>query len=332
MGFLYKCSCKQGFIEETLFMKGRNRMAKQTDAGIIKTGHMNKTMWGYFFITPAILGLLLFNFGPMLFSLGISFFKWDVVTPAEWIGFKNYTRLAKDPLVLKSLAVTAYYTLLTVPLTTVIGLLVASLLNTKVKMMSVFRTIFYIPSIVPAVASSALWMFLCNPMYGLLNNVLGIFGIPPQNWIYDPYMVIPSLSVIAVWGAGNTVIIYLAGLQGIPRHLYESIEIDGGNTFHKFFNITVPMISPIIFYNVVMGIIGSMQTFTQAYVMTEGGPDNASLFYVLLLYRTAFTNQEMGYASAMAWILFILVAILTFISFKSSNLWVFYEGGSKNGK
>lgn len=297
----------------------------------ISNKRFNKTLWGYFFIAPAILGLILFNFGPMLFSLGISFFKWDVVTPAEWIGAGNYSRLIKDPLVLKSLGVTAYYTLLTVPLTTIIGLLVASLLNTKVKAMSVFRTIFYIPSIVPAVASSALWMFLCNPMYGLLNTIIGYFGISPQNWIYDPVMVIPSLAVIAVWGSGNTVIIYLAGLQGIPGHLYESIEIDGGNAVHKFFNITVPMISPIIFYNVVMGVIGSMQTFTQAYVMTQGGPDNASLFYVLLLYRTAFTNQEMGYASAMAWILFIIVAILTFISFKSSNLWVFYEEGSKNG-
>ena len=182
------------------------------------------------------------------------------------------------------------------------------LLNTRVPGMSAFRTIFYIPSIVPAVASSALWMFIYNPMFGLLNTILKAVGLPGSNFIYDKQGVIPCLAVMAVWASGNTVIIYLAGLQGIDRQLYESASIDGANAVHKFFHITVPLMTPIIFYNVVMGIISSMQTFTQAYIMTDGGPDNGSLFYTLLLYRTAFRNSRMGYASAMSWLFFVFLS------------------------
>lgn len=289
-------------------------------------------LWGYFFIFPTIISLLLFNFGPMIFSLVISFTKWDVITPAQWVLFDNYTRFFKDELTLKALSVTSYYTLLAVPATTIVALLTAVLLNTKIKALSIYRTIFYLPSIVPMIANIALWTFLYNPSFGLLNYILDIFGLPPQNWVYAKETVIPSLALMAVWGAGNTVVIYLAGLQGISNELYESVQIDGGNALHKFVNVTLPMLSPVIFYNIVMGIIGSMQTFTQAYIMTGGGPGNASLFYVLLLYRTAFTNQEMGYASAMSWVLFAIIGLLSFVAFKTSNMWVFYEGGAKNEK
>lgn len=283
--------------------------------------------WGYFFISPAIIGLLLFSFGPMLFSLYISTTSWDVITKPEFIGFQNFIRLFKDPTVRKSLSVTAYYTLLSVPLVTGIPLLVAMLLNSKVKGISIFRTVFYIPSIVPAVASAAIWMYIYNPKFGLLCNIFNALGLPHSDFIYSASGVIPSLAVMAVWMAGNTVVIYLAGLQGIPRQLYEAAQIDGASAFSRFKNITLPMMTPIIFYNLVMAVINSMQTFTQGYIMTDGGPSNNSLFYSLLVYRTAFKESSMGYSAAMSWVLFIIVAVMTAIIFKTSNMWVFNENG-----
>lgn len=299
-------------------------MAAQAARAIKKRSLTHSNFWGYFFIMPTLVGLAAFYFGPMIFSLVISFFKWEVVTRAEFIGFGNFvTMFRDDDLIGKALLVTLYYTGLTVPLVNVAALFIASLLNTKIRGKSFFRTINYIPSIVPAVASSALWMFLFNPTFGFFNTMLGWFGLDPQLWIYDTKLVIPSLALMTVWGAGNTIIIYLAGLQGVPNYLYESVEIDGGNAFHKFFHITLPMMSPIVFFNLVINFISFMQTFTQGYIMTQGGPANASLFYVLLLYRNAFKYQKMGYASAMAWLLFAIVALLTFINFRTSNLWVF---------
>lgn len=292
-----------------------------------KDTHMERAQLknGYFFIAPAIIGLFCFSLGPMLFSFITSFTSWDIITPMKFIGLQNYVQLFRQPLVLQALKVTGYYSLLTVPLITIVTFFTAMLLNTSIKGISVFRTIFYIPSIVPAVASSALWMFIYNPMFGLLNSVLRIFGLPRMNFLFSKTGVIPSLAVMAVWAAGNTVVIYLAGLQGVPRQLYEASQIDGAGAISQFKNITVPMMSPIIFYNVVMGIINAMQTFTQAYIMTDGGPDNASLFYSLLLYRTAFKNQSMGYAASLSWVLFIIIAVLTALVFLTSKKWVYYE-------
>lgn len=281
--------------------------------------------WGYIFIAPCIIGLLLFSFGPMLYSLCISFTSWDVMTDPMFVGLGNYKELISDPLVKKALQVTAYYAVLSVPLVTFIPLLLAMLLNTKVKALSAFRTIFYIPSIVPAVASAAIWMFIYNPQFGLLNNILKIFGLPKFSYIYSSEGVIPSLAIMAVWGAGNTVVIYLAGLQGISQQLYEAAEIDGANALHKFRDITIPMMTPIIFYNLVMAVITSLQTFTQGYIMTDGGPANSSLFYSLLVYRTAFQESRMGYSAAMSWVLFVIVALMTAVLFKTSNMWV-YDG------
>lgn len=308
-------------------MEKMNKPSRRTF--VYKNSNM---IWGYFFILPAIIGLVLFYFGPMLFSFFISFNSWDIIRPPKWVLFDNYARVFNDELTMKSLGVTLYYTLIAVPATTVVALLTAVLLNSKIKGLSFFRTALYIPSIVPMVANVALWMFLYNPAFGLLNHFIGLFGLPPQEWVYAKETVVPSLALMAVWGAGNTIVIYLAGLQGISHDLYESVDIDGGNVVHKFINVTLPMLSPVIFYNMVMGIIGSMQVFTQPYIMTQGGPDNASMFIVLLLYRTAFRNQEMGYASAMSWVLFVIIGIMTLIAFKTSNSWVFIEGEDKNGK
>ena len=287
----------------------------------------SQTLWGYLFVGPAIFGFLAFFLAPMGFSLYMSFHSWDMIGTPVFVGFQNFIDMftLSHALVPQAIRVTLYFTLLTVPSVTILSLFLAMLLNTKIKGISVFRTIYYIPSIVPAIAASALWLFLLNPMFGFFNQVLRFFGLPPSNWLHDPNMVIPALSVMAVWGAGNTVIIYLAGLQGIPTHLYEAATVDGASGFRKFINVTVPMISPVIFFNMIMAIIGSMQTFTQAFVMTAGGPNNASLFYALLIYRTAFTNLQMGYASAMAWFFFVIVAVLTITAFKISKFWVYHE-------
>jgi multiple sugar transport system permease protein len=281
--------------------------------------------WGYVFIAPCIAGLVLFAFGPMIFSIYISLCNWDVVTPSYFQGITNYINLTKDPLVPNAFRVTFYYTLLTVPLTTVVTFLLANLLNTGVKGMSVFRTIFYIPSIVPVVASSALWMNIFNPTSGLINSILRLLHLPLQQFIYSRQQVIPSLAIMAIWSGGSAVIIYLAGLQGISPTLYEAAEIDGASSFRRMIHITIPMMTPILFYNILMGIIGSLQTFAPAMVMTKGGPANASNFYSLMIYRTAFNYNHMGYASAMSWVLFVIIAGLTFIVFRTSDKWVFYE-------
>lgn len=281
---------------------------------------------GYLFISPALIGLLLFCLFPMIFSLGISFTDWNLLTDAKPVGFSNYEALANDPVYLKSIRVTFYYTLLTVPISNLYALLMALLLNTKMKGRSVVRTIFYIPSIVPAVAAAGIWMYIFNPYNGFLNQIFLQLGLTPQMWIYSASQVIPCLAAMAAWGAGGTAVIYLAALQGVDRTLYESVAIDGGNGFHKFFFITVPMISPIIFYNLIMGVIGSMQAFTEGYIMTEGGPNNNSLFYVLLLYKRAFQQTSMGTACAMAWILFVILGIVTILNFALSRKWVYYGG------
>mgnify|MGYP004643573841 CR=1 FL=1 len=294
-----------------------------------KSGYLqaSKTKWGYFFILPGIIGFLVFNLGPMLYSLFLSFMEWDILNPMKFVGFDNYIKLFQDSLTWKSLGVTALYTVITVPLVVIISFGVAILLNSRVKGISVFRTIFYIPSIIPLVATSAIWMFIYNPTFGFLNGILRMFGLKSLKYIYDPNMVIPCLAVMAVWGAGNTVIIYLAGLQGISRALYDAAEIDGAGNLQMFCGITVPMMTPIIFYNLVMTVINCLQTFTQAYIMTDGGPSNSSMFFSLMIYKNGFRYQRMGYAASMSWILFIIVGILTAVLFATSSKWVYYEDG-----
>ena len=285
-----------------------------------------RNLYGYLFIAPAIIGFFVFFLFPILYSLYVSFTDWNLLKDANFIGIDNYSNLFQDKVFLKSIRVTFYYTILTVPLSNAYALLMASLLNKNFRGRSVVRTIFYVPSIVPAVAAAGIWMYIYNPYNGFLNQLFIQLGIMPQMWIYSPTQVIPCLVVMAMWGAGSTAIIYLASLQNVPGTLYEAVAIDGGNSMHKFFHITVPMISPIIFYNVIMGTIGSMQVFTQGYIMTSGGPNNNSLFYVLLLYKRAFEQTTMGIACAMAWILFVILGILVTINFVLSKRWVFYGG------
>lgn len=285
-----------------------------------------RNITGYAFISPALIGFVVFCLFPMGFSFYTSLTDWNLKTAPTFVGFQNYMDIFTDKVALKSIRVTFYYTLVSVPLFNLYALFMAVLLNAKIKGMSAIRTIFYIPSIVPVVAASAIWMFIFNPYNGLLNQVVGFFGISPQMWIYSPSQVIPCLAVMSAWTSGGTAIIYLAALQGVPRHLYEAVDIDGGKPFHKLVHVTLPMISPVIFYNIVMSTINSMQVFTQAYIMTNGGPTNNSLSLVLLLYKRAFEQSTMGIASAMAWFLFVVLGVITVINFVTSKKWVYYGG------
>jgi multiple sugar transport system permease protein len=258
----------------------------------------------------------------------IAFTDWTVAGSPHWVGGQNFHRMFfQDELFLKSLSVTVIYALVSVPLSMLFAFGLALLLNQKLRGGSIFRTIFYLPSIVPAIASSVLWLWLFNPDFGLLNAMLSTLGIPKQQWIYDESTVLPSLIFMNLWGVGPMMIIFLAGLQGVPKQLYEAVEVDGGKGIHKLWHVTIPMLTPTILFNLILSIIDTLQTFTQPYVMTQGGPNNGSLLYVLYLYRKAFQEYEMGYAAALAWILFVIIALISFVVLRTSNRWVHYEGG-----
>ncbi len=269
----------------------------------------------------------------MLASFYMSFTSWTMLSPPKWVGLENYTTLATgDPLFYTSIYNTVYYVIFSVPLGMVVSLLLALLLNQKVKGISILRTVFYLPSVTNLVAISVLWVWIFNPEFGLLNSVLRTISIEGPYWLQSETWSKPSLILMSLWSVGGGMIIYLAALQGIPQQLYEAAELDGANIWHKLKSITIPMLTPAIFFNLIMSIIGSFQVFTQAYVMTqgkspgtEGGPANSTLFYVLYLYKKAFQQFKMGYASAMAWVLFLVILVLTLIQFKLSKRWVYYE-------
>ena len=295
--------------------------------GVLRAPSSREALTFYFCVLPWIVGFLAFTAGPMLFSLVLTFTRWNMLTPLKFVGVQNFSKLlTADRLFWKSLGVTAYYSFASVPLNLMTGFLLAILLNQGVKGLSVYRTVFYLPSVVSGVAVALLWAWVFNPQYGVLNGILAAFGIRGPLWIYSEEWVIPSLIMMSLWGVGGSMLVYLGGLQGIPTELYEAAEIDGAGRFSRFRHVTVPMMTPVIFFSLVMGIIGSFQVFTQAFIMTEGGPNNASLFYVLYLYRNAFQYFQMGYASALAWILFVIIMVLTLAVFRSSSTWVFYQG------
>jgi multiple sugar transport system permease protein len=286
--------------------------------------------WGMLFISPWLLGFLIFTAGPMLASLILSFCKYDLNT-LKWVGGKNYEVLfTQDPLFWKSLGNTAIYVLFSVPIGLTGSLLIALLLNQKVKGMPFFRTAFYLPSLVPAVASALVWAWVFHPDAGILNYTLSLLGIKGPAWLLDPNTALASLIIMSLWGiGGGRMIIFLAGLQGIPDDLYEAASLDGAKGWTVFRHVTLPMLSPTIFFNLVLGIIGSFQVFTSAYVMTSGGPNNATMMYVLYLYNNAFRFFKLGKASAMAWVLFAILLIFTVFQFRNAAKWVYYEGGEK---
>lgn len=283
-------------------------------------------IWGYLLISPWLIGLLIFTAGPIIASLWLSFCHYDLVE-YHFIGLKNYQHMLRsDPLFWKSISVTATYTLISVPLGLTGSLLLAVLLNQKLLGRGLLRAMFYVPTLVPAVASAFLWTYLLNKYYGLLNELLGHFGFRRIDWLGNTRTVLPSFVLMSLWGiGGGRMIIFLAGLQEIPRSLYEGAAIDGASRLGQFRHITLPMLTPMIFFNMMLGIIGAAQIFTQAYLMTGGGPENASLFYALHLFAESFALLHMGYGSALAWVLFVILMVVTAIQFAAARKWVHYE-------
>lgn len=280
----------------------------------------------FLFIAPWLIGFLVFFLGPTIASLYWSFTTYDVITPPRWSGLANYASLVADRLFWQALKVTARYSVGSVALGIVVSLAIALLLNRNIRGVAVFRTIFYLPAVISGVAVSLLWLWIFNPDFGIVNYLLwAVFRIQGPGWVYSEQWALPSLVLMSLWGVGGEIVIYLAGLQGIPTELYEAAEIDGAGGWSRLMRITVPMMTPVIFFQLIMGIIGSFQVFTQAYVMTQGGPHYATWFYVLYLYKNAFERFSMGYASAMAWVLFVLLVGLTALVFKSAGFWVYYE-------
>ncbi len=283
----------------------------------------------YLFIAPWIIGFLLFDAGAIISSLFISFTNWSALSAPAYVGLANYDKLFADDLFYKAMSNSLYYGIGSVGLGTIVSFLLALLLNQNVWGISLFRTIFYLPSVVSGIAVAILWIMILHQDFGLVNSFLAFFGIKGPGWLVQPEWAMPSLILMSLWGAGGSMVIYLAGLQSVPIHLYEAAEIDGANTFGKFWNVTVPMMSPVILYNLIVGFIASIQGFVLVYIMTNGGPANATLVYGLYIYRTAFINFMMGYASALAWILLVVIIIITVIQFAVARYWVYYEGDLK---
>ncbi len=311
---------------------GATAAAATLRQGTGRSAHMARaeSLAALVFISPWIVGFLVFTLGPALASVYFSLTNYNVLEPAEWTGLTNYREiLTEDELFRKSLINTAYYTVIYVPLHIVSALGVAMLLNTNVRGIPFWRTFFYLPSVTPVVAMAILWRFILNPQGGILNQGLAALGLPTPGWTTDPNWMMPALGLMVTWGgAGNAMIIYLAGLKNIPKELYEAADIDGAGWWSRTFRITLPMLSPVLFFTTVVGIVAALQTFAQSRVLfdEEGGNSNAGLLYLMYLFNTAFGYFRMGYASALAWILFVVIISFTIFQFWLSKRWVYYEG------
>lgn len=282
---------------------------------------------GFLFILPWLLGYLLFRLGPLLYSLFLSFTDYRGSGTPALVGFENYIYMfTKDPRFIDSVRSTAYFVLGYLPLNLTVGLAIALLMNQKVRGIFVFRTIYYLPAVLSGVAVALLWQFVFHKQYGVLNAILNFAGVSRIGWLVDPNWVMPAFILMSLWGVGGSMIIYLAGLQSIPTELYESASIDGAGRVRKFWSITLPMLSPTIFFILVTGLISAFQIFENAYVMTQGGPNYRTYFFGLNIYFTSFQSLRFGYASTLAWMLFVIVAVLTVLIFGTSRRWVYYAG------
>jgi len=333
IGLIYRADTSGGERRGKLSRFSPLRLfAGDEDAGPSVTegrkGSYFRSQWrdGVICALPWIIGFLVFTGGPLLFSIVISFCRFDILNPAVWVGIDNYKFMfVKDELFWKSLYNTVFM-VMGIPIGMAVSLGIAMLLNLKVRGVAVWRTFFYLPSIVPAVAASILWMWILNPQSGLLNGMLEMVGLSGLNWLQDEHTSKWSLILMGLWAAGGGMIIWLAGLKGIGQVYYEAAAIDGANAWQRFWKITIPMLTPYIFFNLIMGLIGTFQIFTQAFIMTQGGPANSTLFYAYHLFNNAFRYLHMGYAAAMAWFLFLIVLSLTALQMKLSRKWVHYEG------
>lgn len=294
--------------------------------------HHTKQYWrdvrnGYIFILPFIIGFVVFTLGPMLFSLFASFNYYDITANMKWVAWDNYKNIfLNDEFFRISLLNTLYYAVFSIPVGIIASLSLALMLNVDVPGSKIFRSIYYLPSVLSGVAVMLLWMWIFNPQVGILNTLLGYVGIQGPDWLSNPKWSKPALVVMKLWGVGGTMLLFLAALKNVPKELYEAAQIDGAGILTQFRHITLPLISPTMFFVLITGINGAFQIFDQAYVMTKGGPANSTLFYVLYLFNKGFKEFKMGYASALAWILFVIIMIITIIQFKVSKKWVYYEG------
>jgi multiple sugar transport system permease protein len=294
--------------------------------------NFDETLWGWLLILPAILGLVLFRLGPVIVSLFLSFTKYDIITPPQWVALSNYRTLFQDSLWLKSVQVTLHYSLLFIPLSLVTAYTIGMLMSQELRGIAAYRTMWYLPSLVPTVASAVIWRWALNPEFGPVNYPLRVMGLDAPGWLTDPDWIIRSIVLIQLWALGNSALIFLAAIKGVPGTYYEAAEVDGANAWTKFRLITLPMTSSVIFFQMIMAVIASFQVFGVAYVLFGGdttgsaaGPGNSALFYVLYTYRNAFGYFRNGYASSMAWVLFIVVMLLTLILFWTQKRWVYYE-------
>jgi multiple sugar transport system permease protein len=292
-----------------------------------------ESLQGWAFVAPWIVGFLFFTAGPLLFSLYGSFTNYDVTSQMDFIGLKNYVKMfTNDALFWTSLYNTLYYVVFSVPITTAGAVLLAVLLNQGVPGMRFYRTIYYLPAVLSGVGVYFLWMQLLSPSAGLVNTALAWIGIQGPAWLFDPNWTKPALIFMKMWSLGGGMLLYLASLQGVPKTLYEAAQIDGASSFRRFWHITLPMITPVIFFDLVTSIIGGFQIFQEAYVMTEsgdGGPMNSLVFFNLHMWNKAFEVFDMGYAMAMSWVLFVIILALTIVNLKLAPRWVHYEGGDK---
>jgi multiple sugar transport system permease protein len=294
--------------------RGRKREWRETQTGLL-------------FAAPWLIGFAVFFVYPVLASFYYSLCSYDAIRPPHFIGLENYRKLFfEDELFWKSLSNTLFMIVFGLPLGLAASLIIAVLLNQKLKGIAFYRTLFYLPSITPVVATSILWLWLLNPEMGLINLGLAKIGITGPAWLTDPLWAKPALVLMGLWGAGGGMVIYLAALQDIPESLYEAAALDGAKSFTRFFRITLPMLTPVILFNLIMGLIGTFQYFTQAYVMTGGGPQDSTTFYALQLFNKAFLDFKMGYASAMAWVLFVITLVAALLVFRTSARWVYYSG------
>jgi multiple sugar transport system permease protein len=290
-----------------------------------------EALWAYTFISPWLIGFLVFTVGPMLASLYFSFTDYDIVSSPKWIGLTNYFNLMHDELFWHSLSITFKFALVALPLNLIISYLIAVLLNQKIYGMNIWRTIYFLPSVIAGVAVALLWARIFDPKFGILNPFLEKLGIQGPGWLADPQWALPALVIMSLWSVGGNIILYLAGLQGVPTDLYDAAKVDGATSLQRFWHVTLPMTTPVIFFNLVLGMIATFQYFTEVYVITSstgnlGGPARSTLFYNLYLYLNAFKYFHMGYASTMAWVLFVIVLIFTLLIFRTSDAWVYYEG------
>lgn len=279
----------------------------------------------YAFASPWIIGFIGLSLLPTLLAIAMGFTNWSLLTAPEWVGLANYQRLVEDPVMWQSLWNTIYFTVGSVGLGMITTFLTALLLNQEVRGVAVFRTIFYLPAVTSGVATALLWVNILDPNFGLVNYALGLLGIQGPGWLQSTDWAIPGLILMSVWGGGNTVVIYLAGLQGIPTTLYDAAHIDGAGIWRRFLHVTIPMMSPVIFFNLVTGTIASLQAYALVLIMTDGGPGNATLMFGLYIYRQAFQYFDIGYAAALSWVLFAMIMAVTAVQFIFAKRWVHYE-------